>query len=476
MKNVIMSLLKIYGNYWGGISKGIWDFSKNLNNSTKMVRPEPSNNPWQEISDFFDSFALGLQIAEEGAMGSVEAARAYHSKLVAEAMEAYMKALMSGSPTPIGDLVQAEADALETVVNAYPKAIKEIEPKYGFKLNGDGYKLMDEDDCFCCYQVLPNNGITVRENGKPVLILPPYVLGPNILAFLPGQGRSFVHNFANKGIPTYIRIVKDIQTIVAVQEMKREDDCLGTKKFCETIAARHGKMVTLTGYCQGGFMAALDVLSGELDHVVDALITCVAPMDGTRSKTLCDFMDQIPVKNRGLEGATKILANGNRVIDGSQMSFLFKLKAMESRAPIPEFYQQLATVGKAGISEVAAAINYWLLYDKVDIPLEITRLSHISYSKPVYKNGKLPVKMFGRNLNFKRINEMGIRWLICVAGKDDLVDGDAALAPLDYVDSSLIKVVRHPKGHASLATDRYDYNFWSYVQFHMELDDEYQSF
>ena len=59
-----------------------------------------------------------------------------------------------------------------------------------------------------------------------------------------------------------------------------------TRFFCEKLMALHGRPVTLNGFCQGGFVAVADILSGELDGLVDALITCVAPMDGTRSKSL----------------------------------------------------------------------------------------------------------------------------------------------------------------------------------------------
>jgi hypothetical protein len=91
--------------------------------------------------------------------------------------------------------------------------------------------------------------VKVRDHGKPILILPPYVLGANILAFLPGEYKSYVHCFANQGIPTYIRIVKDIDTTPAVQVMTGEDDCRDTRLFCEQVKARHGKPVTLSRYC-----------------------------------------------------------------------------------------------------------------------------------------------------------------------------------------------------------------------------------
>ena len=85
------------------------------------------------------------------------------------------------------------------------------------------------------------------------------------MAFLPGEDKSFVHCFANQGIPTYIRIVKDIHTTPAVQLLTGEEDCLDTRQFCQQVKDRHGKAGTLRGYCQGGFTAMINLLSGELD-------------------------------------------------------------------------------------------------------------------------------------------------------------------------------------------------------------------
>ena len=55
----------------------------------------------------------------------------------------------------------------------------------------------------------------------------------------------------------------------------------------------------------------------------------------------------------------------------------------------------------AKVNKTAAAINHWMLYDKTDLPLGITRASFDSYTIPVTKDGTLPVKLFNRPLNFK---------------------------------------------------------------------------
>ena len=104
-----------------------------------------------------------------------------------------------------------------------------------------------------------------RKVENPGRIIPPCVLGANILAFLPGEDKSYTHCFANQGIPTHIRIIKDIETTEAVQLMTPEDDALDTRLFCERVMARHGRPVTLNGFCQGGYMTTLAILSGEPD-------------------------------------------------------------------------------------------------------------------------------------------------------------------------------------------------------------------
>ena len=61
----------------------------------------------------------------------------------------------------------------------------------------------------------------------------------------------------------------------AVQLMIPNDDTLDTRFFCERVKAKHGKQVNLNWFCQGGYMTIMALLSGELDGLVDANITCV---------------------------------------------------------------------------------------------------------------------------------------------------------------------------------------------------------
>jgi hypothetical protein len=405
----------------------------------------------ENINDFLALCEFNLLVAEAGLKNGLQSVTDYHLQQVERAFAAWFNTILQGQGEDIADFMADRARLMDLLVYGYPRAIREIEPEYGFHFDDGGYVKTAETERFILYQVLPRDkSIQVRPEGKPVLLLPPYVLGANIMAFLPDDHKSFVHCFASQGIPTYMRIVKDISATPAVQVMTGEEDCLDTKFFCEEITKRHDRPLTLGGYCQGGFTAAINLLSGELDGLVDALITCVAPMDGTRSPGLVEFLGLLPERFRDLGYAVKTLENGNEVVDGKLMSWVYKLKSMDKENPVTAFYRDMKLLEKGKkISKTAAAINYWLLYDVTDLPVEITRLSFASYNIPVAEDGTLPVKLFDRELNFKRIKEKQIPWLICCAEADDLVEKEAAVAPLDWVEA---EVSVFPKGHAAMAT------------------------
>jgi hypothetical protein len=379
-----------------------------------------------------------------------------------------------------------QAKLLEALTRVYPNAIKSIAPEYGFHFDHGEHKKIDETDRFVLYRITPfQSKVTVRAETKPILIIPPYVLGANILGFLPGEDRSYAHCYANQGFPTYIRILKDIDSTPALQVMTGEDDAKDMRRFCETIYRIHEKPVTLNGYCQGGFNALCNLLSGELDNLVDAFITCVSPMDGTKSKGLASFLSKLNPRFNDLAYGTKTLPNGNRVADGKLMGWVYKLKSIEQEIPAAVFFRDLMMfAGQKGqevkVSKTAAALNYWLMNERTDLPLEITKISFASFNTPITKDGTLPVQLFGKKLNLKRMQEKNLPWLICYGIHDDLVEKETALAPLDHVEA---EVSPFPKGHVAIATSwsspksacalhtRFgDGNYRGPVRFHMDLD------
>jgi hypothetical protein len=442
--------------------------------------------PEESMDAYLGLLENNIELMARSLKGSAELMGSFARKETDGFADALQQVLCEGNPAKLAQFTSRQAELLDLVVNVYPRAIDAIASEYGFHFERGEHALVDETDRFYLYRVAPSLPNTeTHMDAKPVLIIPPYVLGANILGFLPGEQRSYAHCFANQGFPTYIRILKAIDTSPALQTMNGDDDARDTGRFCETIMNAHGKPVTLNGYCQGGFNALCSLLSGELDGLVDAFITCVSPMDGTRSKGLARFLARLPQRFNDLAYGTKTLPNGNQVADGQLMGWVYKLKSIEQEIPAAAFFRDLMMFarqknGDHRVSKTAAALNYWLQNERYDLPLEITRISFASYNTPITADGTLPVRLFGNKLNLKRLKEKKIPWLICYGIHDDLVEKETALAPLDYIDA---EVAPFPKGHVAIATSwsfpqsdcalhtRFgDGDFRGPVRYHMDLD------
>jgi hypothetical protein len=426
--------------------------------------------PHENLLAYLKLSTLNTELVGRALQGTYAAVDHFQQKEIKQLITSFLE----GDPSAHVTFTRRLSRMIDRVAYDYPAAIDDIAEEFGFHFENQPASVkIDETQRFILYQVPPTDPrVSPRAGSKPILIIPPFVLGENILSFLPGEKRSYAHAFANKGVPTYVRILKDIRTHTAVQVMTPEDDAKDTARFCKNLMVRHGKPVTLNGYCQGGFSALCDVLSGRLDEIVDALITCVAPMDGTRSKDLALFLQNLPTAFKDLAYGSKKLANGNIVADGTLMGWIYKLKSIESEAPLLAMWRDMLLLSgtngrKKQINKTAAALNHWLLYERSDLPMEITRMSFASYNTPIAKDGTLPVKLFNKPLNLKRIAAKGIAWLICYGRRDDLVDPDTALAPLDHVDA---EVAAFPKGHVAIATS------WSHPDsdyaLHMQLPEQ----
>lgn len=423
--------------------------------------------PAQTAQDYTELLFLNMQLAQRALKASISTVGQYYLPRYNDITDAWLNTIFSRENKDIQTLFSEHEALMEKVVYEYPEAIRNIRSEYGFHFDQEGYRKAGETERFLLYQVLPSHkDVSVRKNGKPVVIIPPFVLGTNILAFLPGENKSFVHAFANRGIPTYIRIAKNIWTTPAFQVMTGEDDVRDIGYFSEIVKKKHAKPVTLCGYCQGGFTSLCGILSGELDGLVDTLITCVSPMDGTRSPGLASFLRNLPPRFNDLAYGTKTLPNGNKVGDGKLMGWVYKLRAIDDEFPLISLYRDMVMLSADGkakdrFNKTALAINYWLSYERTDLPLEITKMSFRSYNIPITSEGVLPVRLFGRKLDLRRLPEKGIKWLICYGERDDLVEKETALAPRDFID---VEVSEFPKGHLAIATS------WSNPKSEFALD------
>ena len=475
--SILGDLFSASANYLAGLSRYTSDFMLPYLISTRYFQQVEAGklgktSPSDTLAAYLGLLNQNMQLFNRSVDGALEMIGRYTASEMNAFMSALAKSVWQLDSGDLKRMVRRQAELMQQVTVAYPQAIAAIEAEYGFHFERGGNPLVAETDRFYLYQVMPSvKDIAVNPSAKPICIIPPYVLGANILGFLPGERRSYAHSFANQSIPTYIRILKDIDTAEALQTMRGEDDARDTAAFCHAIKSRHGKPVTLNGYCQGGYNALCAILSGRLDELVDAFITCVAPMDGTRSQGLSGFLKKLPSRFNNLDYGIKTLANGNRVADGTLMGWVYKLKSIESEIPLAAFYRDLLMFaaqkeGPLKVSKTAAALNYWLGNERNDLPMAITRISFAAFNTPITEDGTLPVTLFGDRLNLYRIREKAIPWLICYGTHDDLVEKDCALAPTDYVDA---ETTPFPKGHVAIATS------WSHPESDYALHKHYQN-
>ena len=489
--SVFENLFSATQAYWAGMLRYTTDFfipsilANQYFNRVEGIRLL-EESPVDSFEAYLKLLQNNLELMDRSIKGTADMMTAFAQLEMDGLTNALQQSCFQLKHEKLARYTRRQVELLDMVTHNYPKSIDAIEPEFGFHFERGNHVLLDETDRFLLYRVAPSlPQVKTRADAKPVLIIPPFVLGANILGFLPGEQRSYAHCFANQGFPTYIRVLKDIDSSPALQVMTAEDDAKDTRRFCQAIIKAHGKPVTLNGYCQGGYSALCDLLSGQLDGLVDAFITCVSPMDGTRSKGLAGFLSQLPPQFNDLAYGTKVLPNGNQVADGKLMGWVYKLKSIEHEIPAAAFFRDLSMFarqknGEYKIGKTAAALNYWLQNERYDLPLEITRMSFASYTVPITKDGTLPVRLFGEKLNLKRLKEKKIPWLICYGTEDDLVEKETALAPLDFIDA---EVTPFPKGHVAIATSwsspdsacalhtRFGKgNYRGPVLFHMDLD------
>lgn len=286
MDNTVTNPISTMQNYTLGFAKYFNDFMVPSLISAKYfadIEQSKSNSSSDKIQSYMELMDFNLDLSNRAFISSAKAIGDHWVQWSSGAISALFNTFFSeNGEEKIDGFINRQAKTMNLLANVYPQSIKNIGAEFGFHFERDENIRVAETERFILYKILPTDkSVAVREDCKPLLIIPPFVLGANILAFLPNEDKSYAHSFANQGIPTYIRIMKDINTNPAVQVMTGEDDALDTRLFCEKIMVRHGKKVTLNGYCQGGFSAVCDMLSGELDDLVDTLITCVSPMDKT---------------------------------------------------------------------------------------------------------------------------------------------------------------------------------------------------
>lgn len=431
----------------------------------------------RERLEFFDSFRIAAQVAfrashnkpmnlqtlylllqhnafllNKSMLANQEQVSRYLLDEGQAALNAYLNSTLGGEGETFREFASRQADVMEAVSN-FNEQIEKVKDDFGFQFRTADYTLAAETDSFEMYQVLPlKKGVTVRNDLKPVLLVPPYMLGEHILAFLPYDNKSYAHAFANAGIPTYVRVVKDIWENEKVQTMTPDDDCTQTRELCAKLVEKHGQKVTLNGTCQGGYISLINILSGTMKGEVDALISNVTPVDGTYSHAInslprmrCDFIESR-------------LPNGNLVANGYLLSLGMRLVAIDRETPLAQVINEARVFEKTHLhpGKTIAALYRWLRKDRVHLPAEIANMSSITFQEPVAEDGTLPVKLYGAPLKIGDLEKLNVRWYQDYAVQDDLVTPPCALAGNRFVEGSgLLESVPFPGGHVGILTSPY---------------------
>ena len=394
------------------------------------------------------------QLIAKGMMSTQEKMLSYVFDQIEEGTQALVNTIYNrkGDGENLNEFMRREAEVMESVAN-FDEQIEKIKDEFGFHFETPDYKLVHETDTFSMYQVLPlKKGVKVRNDVPPVLLVPPYMLGVHILAFLPHENKSYAHSFANEGIPTYVRVVKDIMKVEAVQLTTPEEDCLQMLALCTKLKEIHGKKVVLNGTCQGGYICLMNILSGKLTDVCDTLITNVAPIDGTYSSAI-NGMPQMHS-----DFITSTLPSGNKVANGYMLSLGMKFVAIDRETPLVKVLDQ-ASMHKAtemNPGKTPAALFRWLLKERVHLPLAISQMSSATFQKPIADDGSLPVTLFDKPLNVKDLATLGIKWYQDYAIKDDLVTPPCATAGNKHLEgTNVIESVAFHGGHVAILTSPY---------------------
>ncbi len=315
-------------------NREISEFNDNLFIAAHIAMTAARDNPLS-MMETLEIVEHNAGMARKGLAGMQDKMADYAFDQIEEASRAFLNSLLKSDGESLSGYMRREAEIMESVSN-FNEQIEAIADEFGFHFNTSNYKLVHETDSFELYQVLPlKKGVEVRSDLKPVMLVPPYMLGVHILSFLPYENKSYSHSFANEGIPTYVRVVKDIMTNEKVQTMTPDQDCEQTYELLAKIKELNGgKKVTLNGTCQGGYICLMNILSGKLQDVCDALITNVTPVDGTYSAAISGM----PTMHHDF--ITTTLPSGNKVANGYLLSLGMRFVAIDRETPLVKVLDQ----------------------------------------------------------------------------------------------------------------------------------------
>lgn len=343
---------------------------------------------------------------------------------------------------------------------------KQREIKYG--LENTEKQIVYQTPHFNVFEIIPDQdgakGLagTPREKVKPMVFFLPPVLGSDVGAL--SEKMNLLTYCCNKGIPVYVADLKPIDTTEAVQTIGMDEYTADMATIAKQIKGKHGKPVTVVGYCMGGSLTTNAILSGGVKDV-DAIFRIVAPGGG--EGMFDELLAGVPPAYSGSQTAQKRLPNGNRVIDGLALQRVISDVDKTVSPPISQYFETMTRTfknvhqGKTGINEKGATIQFFLNGGPAgrppDVPVGLTDVSfHMAYSK-VGVDGSTAVTINGEKINIGKLTEY-VRVVNFLGSKDNVARITDSVGPMHTIlkeayQRGQIQDVIQPVGHLAFATD-----------------------
>ena len=93
----------------------------------------------QNIQDFTGLLEFNLGLVEKGLTHGLKALNDFHEHQLEQALKAWHNTLFQDKGEDIAAFMARQAQLMELVVHDYPKAIRDIEPEYGFHFEDGNY-------------------------------------------------------------------------------------------------------------------------------------------------------------------------------------------------------------------------------------------------------------------------------------------------------------------------------------------------
>lgn len=318
----------------------------------------------------------------------LECSKFYNKKL--------WEALSTGSEA-FGNFADDFAEATYNIGEGLRNEQAKYEPEYGFKNTpkelfsetprGNVYKITATPDAEGLIDI-------PRESAKPMLIVFPDVLSPDIGALSEKMNMSTT--FA-KYFPVYVITRKDITTNKAVQEMGVNELTEDTAEISAQIEKKHGMPVTISSICMGSTLSMFSLASGKVTSA-DVFESIVGPKGGKSmfSEGL-EKLKELPNYNN-TEMFQKRLPNGNFVIDGDALAGSIAAPNENVKPTLAQLFDNLCDTHKKvedGTHEFREGdvLTKTYIEDTRDVPVKLTNATFALASQGVSEDGTIPVEV-----------------------------------------------------------------------------------